>query len=376
MTLQEPRSSSRLHWLDLLRFLAAFAVVLVHARGHALVEFGALPADQRSPLVFAFFALTRVGNEAVTVFFVLSGFLVGGKAIERIGNGSFRFADYAIDRVTRIYVPLVPALALSAVVAGFIGEDRSIASFFGNLAGLQGIATEPFGLNRPLWSLSYEIWFYVLAGAVGVAAAYRGMHAVAAIAIVSVACIFTKLSPTFLFCWIIGAVAYVRRPRRSSFLGWIAALILIAYGTIGVEIGMVSDSVKGLAIAAYVPSWDVSHIVLSTGTALLVQQLVVSEPKRRLAKAIDHVGTPLGAFSYTLYLVHYPIIRAIVPLVGERMPRIDLRSIGYLALLTVASVAGAVVMYWLFERHTASVRRWIKGRWKFSPGGSRMDSPG
>jgi peptidoglycan/LPS O-acetylase OafA/YrhL len=369
-----PQGPSRLHWLDLLRFLAAFAVVVVHARGHALVEFGSLPPEQRTNAVFALFALTRVGSEAVTIFFVLSGFLVGGKALERIVAGRFRLADYAIDRISRIYVPLVPALCLSALVAGFIPADRSPLSFLGNLVGLSGIAVEPFGLNRPLWSLSYEIWFYVLAGAIGIAASVRGLHLRAACAIILVASLFTVLSPTYLFCWVIGALAYWRRPARPSIALWVTAFVLMAYGTLGVEIGMVSDSVKGLGIARFVPSWDISHILLSTGTAILIQQLILWEPKRGWVAWVERVGTPLGAFSYTMYLVHYPIIRYLVTRGHVRQPQIDGDSVGSMLLMIAASLLGSVVMYLLFERHTAAVRRFLKSLWARRGGRDAMDA--
>lgn len=359
-TAPTPRDD-RLRWLDLLRFLAAFAVVVVHARGHAIVDFGSLPPEQRTAPVAAFFALTRVGNEAVTVFFVLSGFLVGGKALERIAAGTFRLRDYAIDRVSRIYVPLLPALALTAVVAGAIDADRSFGSLVGNLAGLQGIAVDPFGLNRPLWSLAYEIWFYVLAGAIGVGAVHRGLHLRAAAAVVLVAALFTILSPTFLFCWLIGALAWVRRPSRLSPAMACLAAALIVYGVAGVEAGMESRTVKGPSIVAFLPPWGVAHLLLSTGMALLIQQLVAWTPRAAWLAAIERVGTPLGAFSYTLYLVHYPVIRAIVPHLGGRLERVDARSLGSVALLTAASVAVSVVLYFLFERHTGRVRGWLRG---------------
>src|SRR5215813_13613142 len=65
--------------LDLLRGWAALIVLLVHVRGASFVEFGSLPPDQKTILVVVLFGLTRIGHEAVLIFFVLSGFLVGGK---------------------------------------------------------------------------------------------------------------------------------------------------------------------------------------------------------------------------------------------------------------------------------------------------------
>lgn len=358
---------ARLLWLDLLRFLAAFAVVVVHARGHSFVEFGSLPAEQKTKLVFALYAITRIGSEAVTVFFVLSGFLVGGKALERIIRGQFRVGDYAVDRISRIYVPLLPALLLSALVAMYRGDAFTIGGLVGNLLGFQGLTTEPFALNGPLWSLSYEIWFYVLAGAVGVAAAYRGLHLRAAACIVGVAAIFTILEASFLFCWVIGALAWVRRPERISIGMVLLSLALIMYGVVGVEIGMVSESVKNLAIARFVPSVHVAHILLATGTALFIQQVILWQPRQAWLATLERWGTPLGAFSYTMYLVHFPLLRLLIGLGvlpnSERSPSLSASSIAAFGLLVAGAVAGSVALYVLFERHTPKVRRWMRARW-------------
>ena len=75
--------------LDLARGLAAVMVMLVHVRPHSFVELGALPPSQQSWPVAIFFAATRLGVEAVLVFFVLSGFLVGGRIIRRAKRGTF-----------------------------------------------------------------------------------------------------------------------------------------------------------------------------------------------------------------------------------------------------------------------------------------------
>jgi peptidoglycan/LPS O-acetylase OafA/YrhL len=91
-------------------------VLLVHVRGGTWVEYGALPEDQRTWLILAFFFATRLGHEAVMVFFVLSGFLVDGKIIGRLVKGSFRLPEYALDRTTRILIPLVPARIFTAAI--------------------------------------------------------------------------------------------------------------------------------------------------------------------------------------------------------------------------------------------------------------------
>lgn len=102
-----PTASGPVIALDLARGLAALTVLFYHVRGSSWVELGILPVAQRSLASEVFFGLNRLGNEAVMVFFALSGFLVGGKVIERIRGGRFDAGHYAVDRATRILIPLV-----------------------------------------------------------------------------------------------------------------------------------------------------------------------------------------------------------------------------------------------------------------------------
>ena len=102
---ERPRHESREHyyWLDFIRFLAAFAVVTCHFRGAFFVDYSSLPAEQQTPHVFSFFFINRLGFEAVLIFFVLSGMLVGGKSFIKIAEGSFKVRDYVIDRSVRTF---------------------------------------------------------------------------------------------------------------------------------------------------------------------------------------------------------------------------------------------------------------------------------
>lgn len=112
--ISKPQISKPLHfnWIDSLRFFAAFCVLAGHYRGACFETYSLLSADQQNISTILFFSITRLPHVAVLIFFVLSGFLVGGKAIERLENHSFKFNDYALDRFVRIMLPLVSALLL------------------------------------------------------------------------------------------------------------------------------------------------------------------------------------------------------------------------------------------------------------------------
>lgn len=148
------------YWLDLIRFLAAFAVVMCHFRGAFFIDYTSLPTEEQNIANFIFFSSTRLGQEAVLIFFVLSGFLVGGKALERMMNGTFQGRGYCIDRFVRIMLPLIAVLLLYLPVRRYLGQPIQWRDWFGCLFSLQGIWTG--ACVEPLWSLAYEVWFYIL----------------------------------------------------------------------------------------------------------------------------------------------------------------------------------------------------------------------
>ena len=180
----EPRKlnkSASTH-LDMLRGLAAWAVMWGHLRALFFVDFQHLECGSLPLSVLYFF--TGFGNQAVMVFFVLSGFLISSAIIGRRVSGTWSWHDYAIDRASRLYVVLIPGLLFgllwdkmgsvlfafkhiySQPIDGFgsaIAQSQlTFGTFLGNLFFLQSILCPTFGSNGPLWSLANEFWYYVL----------------------------------------------------------------------------------------------------------------------------------------------------------------------------------------------------------------------
>lgn len=149
---------SKFENLDALRGFAALYVVLHHAVPHDL-RIG----DVNVGIFF------RFGQEAVILFFLLSGFVIN---YSYQGSEDKTFKTYFIKRACRIYVPLLCVMLLGWVIAceavgGF--ADVRWQDLILNLLMLQdvsslkpGVLVEPYMGNTPLWSLSYEWWFYML----------------------------------------------------------------------------------------------------------------------------------------------------------------------------------------------------------------------
>lgn len=366
---QETRISERFvgqathfHWLDLLRFLAALTVVIAHTRDFTFVRYGALDKIDRSIFVTAAYAVTRIANEAVIVFFVLSGFLVGGRAFDRSVNGTFKPTEYAVDRFVRIMLPLFPALIITAIIRLIIDGSFDMKVFIGNLFSLQGVFVPSFGSNAPLWSLSYEVWFYILAYAVGVFALSKTMRFTSTILLIMVAAIFTSLNSVYLFCWLIGAMAYIKIPEKLSNKTIFFSVCLSIYSIIAIQIGYDSISVSTEHLASYFPSLDVSRLLLSVGIALFIQQLIFIRPTNTFALTLDKSGSILAAFSYTLYLTHYPVLQLMTFLGVEKSTRINFSAIGRFVLLILCCLITSYCFYVCFEKHTNLVKKLIKNR--------------
>ena len=110
----------------------------------------------------------RFAQEGVLLFFLLSGFVIYYSWHEH--SGTKDFSHFFYKRFRRIYPIFILSMLLAYVVTclnhGLSGPDPQ--SFLGNLFMTQGFESDPgwksdaYLGNGPLWSLSYEWWFYMM----------------------------------------------------------------------------------------------------------------------------------------------------------------------------------------------------------------------
>ena len=163
-------------FIDAARWMAAFAVLITHVNANALVILADIPAGQRGLIAYIAWIFYGFAHQAVVVFFVVSGFLVGGGVMSRLSSSEPFLARYLTDRIVRIGVVLLPVLAITFLLdaAGrslFAGrgiyEAPVFAGHFGmlpllaNIASLQDIFFPTFGTNSALWTLAHEFWYYI-----------------------------------------------------------------------------------------------------------------------------------------------------------------------------------------------------------------------
>ncbi|WP_128543438.1 acyltransferase family protein [Larkinella soli] len=162
-----------LYSLDILRGLAALAIVFFHWRHFfytCRTADGFRPAAQPLYRIFGFFY--EQGDQAVDFFFSLSGFIFFWLYADRIRSRETSFRTFVILRISRLY-PLHLITLLLVLILQLIYVSRTgcfliypandlyhfiLHLFFASNWGIQ----EAFSFNGPVWSVSVEVFLYLL----------------------------------------------------------------------------------------------------------------------------------------------------------------------------------------------------------------------
>lgn len=308
----------RLPALTGLRIFAALAVYASHVG----------PPHGASGAAKAFF---ESGYMGVTLFFVLSGFVLCVTYSERLYRPSLRgIKNFGVARFARIY-PLYILVLVYLLLRQHVLGGSNASYWWEHVLMIQAWDTNlvhAYGFNGPAWSVSVEFFLYasfpllilplsrlrtpravVVTGATIAAA----MAALAAWFVIDKRADLSWFNPESAHHWL-----YVMPATR---LGDFALGILAArlYGQVrsrhGIErIGAIVAGVAGLVILALMAwpanlfsawSWDVAYAVPSVA---LIFGLAVA-PSSRFARVLSLPALVLlGESSYAFYLIHQPMI--------------------------------------------------------------------
>jgi peptidoglycan/LPS O-acetylase OafA/YrhL len=358
-------------FLDLLRGLAALFVLADHWRNYFFVNFHEVGPHR--VLLAVPYTLTAAGHEAVVIFFVLSGFLIGGTARRSLELGQWNWASYLTNRLVRLWIVLLPGLLLTLLwdkigvaleasgpaylgdppnhIMGSMARTDAATVFVGNLLFVQKVIVPAFGSNGSLWSLANEFWYYVLfpLGLLAILPFTSTRIRIITAVLFTLLCLWLRSTLLPLFpVWLLGAALLnLPRPHLSNSLRWLAAATYVPivflctrlHGTLGI----------------------VSDYILAGGTAALIWTLLSAAQAAPTAVGQVRFSRGLARFSYTLYVVHLPFLTLVAGLlVGDRRwqptPPHIAAALGILAV-TLAYAYGIAS---LTEFHTDPVRRWVE----------------
>lgn len=347
------------HWLDLIRFIAAFLVVAVHVRCEFFNTYSLLDHNSQNYFTQVFFFLNSFGGQAVIIFFVLSGFLVGGKNIERIISKQAKIKDYTIDRSVRILMPLIACLILIKIIDFFdYSSNHSFAELIGNLCGLQGVLVGDAG--GVFWTLAYEIWFYIFIGSlICLFGEDQIINKIFGLLFLTLSIIvFTKLHSIWVFCLGFGVIAYFLSKKKLP--RYIIILSLIIFIITWILIGFAGNTMVNNRINFTLIDAETLKVTFSATSAILISQLVKIQPSRKSLMKLDQYGNKLAVFSYSLYITHYQCCR-IMHLCGiPQEPQVNITTIFLFILEILCCIIFGYLFYLITEKQTSSIKNYLK----------------
>jgi peptidoglycan/LPS O-acetylase OafA/YrhL len=285
-----PSDTRVINSLQALRGVAALAVFLFH-----LVPYFAVSGTHLFPAW-----LWRSGEFGVDLFFVLSGAVLalGYASRELSGQGVRRFY---IRRALRIYSGYWPFLLTMFLVNTLFGFERALDD---NLLG--SVLLTEIDISKLVlgvsWSLSFELYFYLLFGLLFLvskrfAAVLLGLYATGVVSLqyfsndvpLAEHFIFSPFVLEFLLGCLVGTLYQRRALVLRSYTAWVLTALCFTVG----------------AVLTHIDPARIPHFRIFTfglGSALLIIACLHSPAgwTSRRGRAL----TRLGDASYTLYLCH------------------------------------------------------------------------
>ena len=359
--------------------MSALAVMLGHVRGLFFVDYPKLAHP--SLVIRVLYEVTGFGHQAVIVFFVLSGYFIGTSVCESLDARRWSWRKYLVNRLTRLQLVLLPALVLGAVcdqlgmrlpqAASFyygglykyylpsVALRSTVPVFFGNLFFLQSVVSPVFGSNGPLWSLSYEFWYYILfpglmlATASWIGVRYRVLYLGLALLV------FWFVGPAislYFLIWLAGAA--VGRLRR---IPWLSPPRRLALATAAG--GLLFASVLTWIRSGPISSEAGADFILC-GCFALWLFLLLHGTRHDAPPAYAKAAKALSGFSYTLYLVHFSallLLRGLLNPSGSWQP--DPLHLLYGLGIATLILSYAYIVAEFTEARTAAIRRRLLLPW-------------
>lgn len=314
-------------------------------------------------VVFFHFGLSFPGGfVGVDVFFVISGYLIGGHIYQSKLAGHFSWKQFYVRRIKRILPALIAVVIAVWLVMFFISTPADFRKLGRDAAAtLLSVSNvtlwnsidyfSPSAEHNPLlmtWSLGVEEQFYFLAPLL-----------ILALTRFDKKLSFLLMGSVTLLCFAIAAAGTLQIPHSAWFLTPFRAWELFAGAMLGMAhthfpaaFSTKADNIKSLLGVALVVLCSVYYdadtafpgagalpvvvgalLLLDGQTALINRRILSWRPLRFI-----------GLISYSLYLWHWPVI-SLYHYLCEAEPTTGIR-----VLLIALSFILAIVSYYLIER--------------------------
>lgn len=278
-------------YFDFVRFFLAQVVVIGHGFGFFFGYWN------------GFFPLRvpYIQSIAVVGFFFVSGFLICRSVLSNFEYKGGDYVRYFVDRFARIYTTLIPCLVfvwLADYTCGLLisGEVQSALTVKAFLKNLSLVPSVPFGTMRPVWSLMFEWWLYILFGGI----VFFNKNKIVSLICIGLGGYYTFHVNTkgeaghLELIWFFGALSAYLFDKLGRLAGakYIALVALLA------------------AVVGYMTSLNAYNIIagLLFSSGLLLVAVSCNSNTAMVSPRTSFVFNWLAGYSFTLFLTHYTVL--------------------------------------------------------------------
>lgn len=343
-------SGNYIPFIDGLRFIAIFPVVLTHIFYFIVIK-GNVPIETYES---NWFNLMKNGGNGVQIFFAISGFVLALPFISYylgISEKKISLKSYFIRRLTRLEPPYIISMVFFFVILVVV-QGQKISELLPHLgASLLYIHNIIYGkgsdINTVAWSLEVEIQFYILAPLIF--SIFKRSLFQRRLVIVFSIIVFAVLNTYFdiYYRTLLGQIHFF-------LMGVLAADIYLSKGSARSNNKLNNPLLFALSIfLLFFVDFKVGLLNLSIfliGLFLLLLSSIQLNLKNKLLQNEWVCFT--GGMCYSIYLIHYPLISFVGNILIKYINTnsIVLEFILYCLIIIPIIFGCSLIFYLLFER--------------------------
>jgi hypothetical protein len=310
----------------------------------------------------------------------MSGFIISYTTfLNKEKNPLYNFKLFFIDRFSRIYFSLIPALAFIALADyglyyfnGTVVSNADFKTFIANVLMLQdftnmnrvqsvlenlfgikftfSLVTTSFGSGRPLWTVAIEWWIYMLFGWVTLFRKEKNQL----IFWIGILCFLPVPFYNWIrngrgfgltFTWLLGSFAYIFISQIRLNLSKRDNITLISI------FSLLAWSRFSFTQITYDPLYATLIAISFYFTVLYFQNY-----EHNFSKYFEKFITFGAGYSFTLYLTHYTTLNFTHKVIGKFENNLTSQVISDFIITNIL----AVLMYIMFEKNYRKFRSWLK----------------
>ena len=334
---------NRIYLLDIARGIAAISVAIFHYKLFYAFNINTEKyVLEKQPFFEILKLIYQYGWIAVQFFFLLSGFIFFKLYLIKINKKEINFYNFIILRVSRLYplhfITLIFVLLMYLLLNSYnfynpINAD--LKHFVYNLFLIQewGISLFP-SFNEPSWSISVELLMYLIFFYI---ASKRHVILYSILTVVISSILFFKFK--FLgyggYCFFVGGLSYVLLEKlkfsHKSLITLLGIVILLSLFIL-IKFNISTIFIKIISLTIFFP--------------VIINFLYLFNKKNpQLGKNISI----LGDISYSIYLIHFPIILITLFLLNILELRIDFNSPTIFIIYLITTFFISICSFKFFE---------------------------